>query len=383
MVLPIGAAISVAVFSTVLVASMEDGLESKAIVAVGGEVVAHLGQQVSDDVIPPDVMQMRIGSGSISASDRAWLMVVDTRRYSTVVPWVDDFGLSVDEFVAALEEDVDSGIAAVVAGPGADGLAPGAIRFQRLTIQFQPTTVIDAVPLMAERLTTIVVDQQSLEDWMRTNPDTSGLGVYLPDDATAAETAALVESLLDSRELFFGLSAYLVAPAGTERALIEQIAGETRVLDVRRSLDVLADPTFSAQRWAFGYLRLQAITAEIIAFAVLAFGLLEARRRSQLGRAMLLRMGASGRALAAGSGLEVAGLIFVALAAGMVAGISLAIVLLDGFDPLVAVRPGLPLVFDLRGLATIAWTSVGAGATAWFVTERSGSSVDVGRLLRG
>jgi putative ABC transport system permease protein len=132
--------------------------------------------------------------------------------------------------------------------------------------------------------------------------------------------------------------------------------------------DFLRRADLSTASRSYGYLRLIAIGAAVIAFLSLAL-YLHARARSQLVTAELLaRMGLSRRRQAASVALEAAALVAFAAVVGGLAGILSAHALVHTIDPLPqyapAAYPVVPWAALVAGLAGVTLAAAAAGAAA-------------------
>ncbi len=391
-VLPIAVAAAVALFSSLLVASVDDGLDSKSIIAVGSEVAAPMRRAGVPDSIPEGMTLVWTGSASGTGTSRVMLMVIDADTYHAGTRWDTAFGLPLDDMLELLAEPGDR-VPVVLTGGGARDLpVEGAVRTQAVELAYRRVAELEAVPAMSSFLPTMVVDRATLLEWAQAHPEVSGFALpraaaeadpSVAPEVSGIEAAAAPAGDDPARELLLGLAPRLLSTrdATSVETFLARAGQPTGQIATRA--DLLADGALTAQRWAFAYLRVLGMTALGLSLAALGFAMIEAQRRLVVANALARRMGARRAASAKSLAAEIAALTGVAVLLGIAAGWALALGVLDRFDPLPTLPPGLrtPLPVGAFGLVALV---AGAGAgLVWWVAGRAASRADVSEVLRG
>ena len=389
-ILPIAAAAGVALFSSLLVASVDDGLEAKATAAVGSEVAADLARTAVPAAVPEGMSLIWTGSATRTAASRVMLMVIDTESYRHAARWDDGFGLALDDLVARLDTAADR-VPVAVTGRRADLLpGEGSVRTQSFDLAYRSVAELDAMPGMSDFLPTMVVSRQVLWDWALAFPELSSfippadteVDPSVAPDVSGIEAARAPLTGEGVDRLLLGLTPRLVSTrsvAEVETFLARSGQPTTRITT---RADVLADADLMAQRWAFDYLGVLALSALVLSVAVLGFAMIESQRRRVIAGALTRRMGAGRSVAAAALGAEVVALVTAALLLGIGAGWMLAAAFLDRFDPLPTFPPGLSPVTPASAFGLVALVAAAGAGGIWLAAQRAAARSDPAEVLR-
>jgi len=342
----LGVSLGLIVFSASLVTGLDTAAAAKATTSVGGATQARIDGPFDAD-LPDDTTVVRLLSTRSTIGDRpVTVLAIDPATYAAGVSWHPTFGASPEAVVAALDQPVDTDVAAVVAGrfavPDTAGFGTSTVTTHRVV------DVVAAAPLASEVAPTLLVSADQLDAAARAAHDAQRPPDVEPDDwalefrSPLERARAVVISQLDEEEL----GAFLDDNGIRVRELV--------TLTERREL-----VESRAARWTFEYVSLLAAIAGLAALGTLFFYLSEQRTNRQLSTVMAQRMGLRRRAAAVAAVAEVLGLVTIAFAAGTSIGLVVATRVFDRFEPDPRLAPDVGLqvpwgaVGALAGTATI------------------------------
>lgn len=380
---PIGVAAGVAIFSSSLVASLENALDAKSIVAIGSNVSVPFARTAVGVDLPDGFAMIRSGTGSAQGSEFVLLMMIDPEPYEAAVPWDPAFGPELDGALALIAPRESTRVPVLVAGPGTDRLpTEGVRRTQSLTIAYEVVGRLDAIPLMAPDRPTMVFRRDTVLQWAEVNADISGLSGLVREPPQGELPPGAEIPPPDPNDLFLGMIATLVTTQSETRMIefLESIDHPTNLVTARE--DALSGAGFAAPRWAFDYLRLLAYVAMLLSIAVYAFAAVERRRRLILAHGLMARMGLSRLRAGGALAIEIVALVSLAGALGTVGAAGLSVLVAGEFDPLPALFPVLAHTLPLLDVLLVGGFSLAGAGAAWWYTHRSASRADVAEVLR-
>jgi putative ABC transport system permease protein len=326
----LGIGIGLLVFALAITATLDRTLDVRLATSVGGASSLTL----LDDL--PPTYQAPAPTTVIAESDtrlmpgavQGRVIAIDPATYADAVTWSDQFGLGVDEVLAALAEPSDESIP-VIAIEGEPVPSEGVFGLTR-SYPYRVVATVRGFPTAGNRKVSLLTSAEAIEAYAA---EVGNEGARPPLEAfrdkavSQANAAALTESLDD---------------AGV------------RYRDVVSQLELRQEPSIVATRSAFGYLGAIGITAA--AAACVALGLfLSARRRSRALTGVITRsMGLSAPRAATISAFELGSMLLVSVGAGFVAAPLVVSRLAPRFDP----APGRPPTVNVL----VDWVPLVAGA---------------------
>ncbi|MDX1689471.1 MAG: hypothetical protein R3290_00470 [Acidimicrobiia bacterium] len=363
--------IGLVVFSTMLVASLDETVDAKLATEVGGASrVSVLTSDRTTVELPPDSTIVSTSRSRITGrGEVVTLVAVDPATLPEAVFWPDAFGADLGRTIERLATPLDGTlpVVAVASQPTPDSGAVGTTR----TVPFQVVDRVRSFPLADDFGISLLVDVDRLDALERARV-ADVLGVPLDDPAVddafvppSTRATKHVVSMLPLDRLVAQLEDQgLVARDGLDRA-------ERAV-----AVDVLA-PGF-----AFDYLRLLGAVAAAAAIAGLLLHLAERRDSRALTAVITRRMGLRPRRAALVTTVEIGALSAVATLTAAVTAPFITARLLPRFDPNPALPPqvavGVPgweVVIAVVGIITLLAAVVWASELRW-------SRLDHGEVLR-
>lgn len=326
----LGLGIGLLVFALAITATLDRTVDVKLATRVGGESSVTLLDDLPSTYRPPAPTTViaesdtRLMPGAVSGR----VIAIDPATYADAVTWSDQFGVSVDEVLAALAEPSDQSIP-VIAIEGEPVPPAGAFGLTR-SYPYRVVATIRGFPTAGNRRVSLMASADAIEAFAA---EVGNPAARPPLDAfrKTAVSQASVEQLTDSLD-----------------------AAGVRYRDVVSQLEQRQSPTIVATRSAFGYLGVIGVTAA--AAACVALGLfLSARRRSRALTGVITRsMGLSAPRAAMVSAFELGSVLLVSVGAGFIAAPLVVRRLAPRFDP----APGRPPTVGVL----VDWAPLGAGA---------------------
>ncbi|MDX1620413.1 MAG: FtsX-like permease family protein [Nitriliruptorales bacterium] len=348
----VAAAIGLAVYAVTVRASLDTTLQQKAAVAVGAPTtvrVPSIGRSILDTFPFEATAVLRTEAETVPDGVEVQLFGVEPDRFADTALLPGQLSELAD-LVPQLRWDGEGGVPALL-GPGTD-----TTRVETAQYGFDLEVVgrIDAFSRQDDELGLVVVDAAALLE--------------------GAEGASVPVRVQHVTEVWAD------APAGeVEDALT---AAQVLPLETNTADAFAARPALRGLTQTFVLLEALGILAVVLAMTGLALYLRARQDETEVSYVLVRRMGLRPATHGAAIALEVSGLLFLATAIGIGAGIAIAWLLHARLDPLANLPPDALLV--------IPWVTIGVGAAVLLVAvvgsaalvQRSADRVDPSTVLR-
>jgi putative ABC transport system permease protein len=342
------------VYTAALSVSLGAALDEKARVQAGADAVALVDPATLDLEGADGAHVQRVRARLVPSQRTVDLLLVDPATFPTAAGWADDLvGSPVAALVAPLQRDGPV-LPVLVVGAGPDG--DTVLEVPGLEASIEVTATPDAFPGLSTARPLVVA---SLPTATRLAAEAGGgepRTIWNPTDqvwAAGSDAAARLEA----------------AGAPNDRIVTAEQQAER--------------PRLVAVTYALGALQAFALLATVLALAGILLFVAARQRATQVSYALARRMGLGPAAHRRALGVEVLALLLGAFSVAVVLGLTAAVLVVTGLDPLPDLRPaprgGVPGV----ALAALAATLAIVGLAGAAGLQRTADRADVAEVLRG
>jgi hypothetical protein len=354
-------ALGLVLFTTALVATLEDTVDLKLATEIGSETIVELVGPIDDRTeLPERTTVIGLHPGRVSPGDRrVQVVAVDPATVADAVTWPDEYGVSIEQALDLLASDVGDAIPAIAIE--GETLPRRGSFVLRVPVRYEIVATVPSTPLATSFGSTLLVGADRVDAYVTEEYErTGGFGLLPSERARQRLVSALpgtdVQQFLDENEV-------------RERGVIT--ATQRR-----------ADASFVAPRYAFGYLRWFGAVAALGSLIALLFYLAARRNRRALSAIMLRRMGLSPTLSALVTAIEV--LVLTTIGAATALAVSPAVTqrLLPRFDPAPGLPPNVDTSFPVAQTLLLLVVGLTTLTIAVWVVERRAMMRPEGPVLR-
>lgn len=355
----LGLGIGLIVFAMAITSTLDRTVDVKLATSVGAASSAVLVDPLPPGFEAPGATTViresdtRLTPGNAAAR----IIAIDPSTYADAVSWSDEFGIDVDELLAALDGPTDQSIP-VIAIEGEPVPDTGAFGLAR-TYPYRVVATVRGFPTAGNRTVSVLASADAIDAYASAREDSddapSPLDRFRPTAVSQATAEELTASLDDA---------------------------EVRFRDVVSEIELRQSPSIVATRSAFGFLGVIGIAAGAAALVAIGLFLASRRRNSALTGVIIRSMGLSPARSALVSAIELGTVLAVAVGAGLIAAPLVVRTLAPRFDPAPDRPPEVSVFVDWTPLLIGAFAGVVIIAALVWLSEWHDSRRPAGSVVR-
>lgn len=363
----LGLGVGLLVFAIAFTSTVDRTVDAKLAAELGGETSVTLIDDLPPDFVAPAPTTVIRTSDTLTrpGTVRTRVVAIDPDTFAAAVIWPAEFGVEVEEVVAAVSAVSGESVPAV-AIDGEPAPAVGAFGFE-VTYPYQVVERVDGFTGAGGIAASLLVSGDALD------------GLALAQQGYGSREEAAADDVRLPTDRF---RQRLITAARADEIVAALDAADVRYRDVVSRSERRSDPSIAATRSAFGYLGVIGIVAATAALVSLVLSLSAQRRVRALTAVMTRTMGLSAARAALVTVIELVAVMSVAVVAGFAAAPLLVRRLSVRFDP-APDRP--PVVAPIVAWAPLLAASAGAvfliAIAVWIIELRAGRR-PAGEVLR-